>query len=398
MTSALLILLILPSLLMVILSFPSLAAGLVISSCIVILLHLTKHTKVSIAKIYFITTAISSLWIFANPSSLENSIHAKQLLSIAATLVCGLAITSSFKFEQKPPQKAIRVLFWTLLIIGLAGAFDFFRPGNYKLLNSPIFPFSESSHFAIAFTPIACCFALISSNRVRLLTCFTSFVLAISIPSLTLLVGTLAISIIALSARQIIKFITITCTVGVTLIYADPSHLEYFVIRAFASETENISRLVYTQGWESMISAFQVSNGLGVGYQNLGIEPSGQATFLLETLTGSQLNRSDGSFLAAKLIGEFGILGIIGVIYLATLSIRSGLALRIHIREQISPASESIPLCFTYTLLLELFFRGTGYFSPSLLITLFFIFKAIKVLKSTTHMTQTNSSHENIAR
>lgn len=228
-------------------------------------------------------------------------------------------------------------------------------------MNRPLPPFSEPSHFTIAFTPIACSFALLSLNRFRPLTCLACFAVAISLPNLTLLVGTVLISLIALSTRQAIIFLATTCIIGITLVSIDPSLLEYFLNRTSTSEDENISRLVYIQGWESMISALQFSNGFGVGFQNLGIEPPGQATILLEKLTGSQLNRSDGSFLAAKLIGEFGLFGVATVIYATTLSIRIGILLRKYIDKPVDQTSRITSLCFTYTLLLELFVRGTGY-------------------------------------
>jgi hypothetical protein len=397
MTSTLLILILLPSFLMVSLSLSSLATGIIISSCIIILMQLTKKPEAVITKSYLLTFAISGLWIFANPISIENSVHAKQVLSLAAILICGFAVTSLFKSRQKNLDNTIKTLFWILLAIGSTGAFDLFRPGNYQLLNRPLPPFSEASHFAIAFIPIACSFALLSSRNLRLFTCLACFTLAISLPNLTLLAGTVLISLIALSTRQAIIFLATTCIIGITIFLIDPGPLEYFLNRTSTSEDENISRLVYIQGWESMISALQFSNGFGIGFQNLGIEPSGQATLLLDNLTGSPLNRSDGSFLAAKLIGEFGVIGVAAVIYATTLSIRSGLLLRKHINKQDDQASYITPLCFTYTLLLELFVRGTGYFSPTLVITLFFAPKAINALKRKAS-TKNNLSHKIISR
>jgi len=398
MTSALLILILLPSFLMVGLSLPSLATGIIISSAIILFVQLTKKLEAVIAKSYLWACVISGLWIFANPISIENSVHAKQVLSLAAILICGFAVASLFKSRYKNLDKTINVLFWILLAIGSIGAFDLFRLGNYQLLNRPLPPFSEPSHFAIVFIPIACSFALLSSKRLRLFICLACFALAISLPNLTLLAGTILISIVALSSRQVIIFLGITCIIGITLVSSDLRLLEYFLNRTFTSENENISRLVYMQGWESMVSAIQFSNGLGVGFQNLGIEPPGQSTLLLDNLTESQLNRSDGSFLAAKLIGEFGLIGVAAVIYATTLSIRSGFFLRKHIDKLFGQASDITSLCFTYTLLLELFVRGTGYFSPTLLITLFLAPKAIRALKRTVRKIKINPSHKIIMR
>lgn len=398
MTSMLLIFILLPSFLMVSLSLPSLATGIIISSCIILFTQLTKKSETTITKSYLLAFAISGLWIFANPISIENSVHAKQVLSLSAILICGFAVTSIFKSRQNNLGHTINTLFWILLAIGSIGAFDLFRPGKYQLLNRPLPPFSEPSHFAIAFIPIACSFALLSSRKLRLFTCLACFALAISLPNLTLLAGTVLISMIALSTRQAIIFLATTCIIGITLFSIDSSPLEYFINRTSTSEDENISRLVYIQGWESMISAVQFSKGFGIGFQNLGIEPPGQATLLLHNLTGSELNRSDGSFLAAKLVGEFGVIGVAAVIYAATLSIRSGFLLRKHVNRRFDQASDITALCFTYTLLLELFVRGTGYFSPTLFITLFFAPTAINSLKRKASEKRTNPSHEITSR
>lgn len=391
MTSALLMLILLPSFLMVNLPLPSLATGIILSSTIIVLVQLTKKPETAITKSYLLACVISGLWIFANPISIDNPVNAKQVLSLAGILICGFAVTNLFKTRPENLNNTIIRLFWILLAIGSIGAFDLFRPGNYQLLNRPLPPFSEPSHFAITFIPIACSFAALSSRRLRLFTCLAGFALAISLPNLTILAGTLLITVITLSTRQAIIFFATTCIIAVAMISIDPNLLGYFLSRASTSEDENISRLVYIQGWESMASALQFSSGFGVGFQNLGIEPPGQATQLLNNLTGSQLNRSDGSFLAAKLIGEFGVVGIATVIYTTTLSIRSGLLLRKYINQQVYKASDVASLCFTYTLLLELFVRGTGYFSPTLLITLFFAPKAIKILRKTAHTKHANS-------
>lgn len=393
MTSALLILFLLPSLLMVSLSLSSLAIGIVISSCIIIFFHLIKQKKFKISKIYIFACGISALWVFAHPISVENSVHAKQVLSLAAIIICGFAITSLFNLRLDGLDKKIGIVFWILSGIGLLGVFDLFRPGDYQLLNRPILPFSEPSHFAIAFTPIACSYAMLSSNGVRLLVCLLSFALAISLPNLTLLVGTFLVSMVALRNRAVIVFMVMMCIATIVIIFSNFDGVDYFVNRLATSEEDNLSRLVYIQGWESVTSALKFSNGFGVGFQNLGIEPPSQTSLLVESITGVQLNRADGSFLAAKLIGEFGVIGVAIVFYATTLSVQAGIFLRKHIYKRVAQSSDIITLCFAYTLLLELFIRSTGYFSSTLVIALYLAPKAVKVIKRAVYSRRINSSN-----
>lgn len=398
MTSALLTLILLPPLLMVSLSLPSLATGLIVSSCIILGMRAVNIFKFSICKSYLWVCAASGLWIFANPISVDNSVHAKQVLSLVAVLICGFAITSSFEPRKENLIRTIKAMFWILLIIGSMGVFDILTFGKYQLLNRPIPPFSEPSHFATAFTPVACSFALISSRGTRLLTCLACFFLAISLPNLTLLAGTVLVSMVALSGRQAIMFLMTTLIAGSVLTSMNPDLLAYFLNRTSATEADNISRLVYIQGWESTVSALHFSNGFGVGFQNLGIEPPGEASMLLDALSESQLNRSDGSFLAAKIIGEFGIFGAISVIGITVSSIRSGILLRRYVHKPGDRTLDIIALCFTYTLLMEIFVRSTGYFSPTLLITLFFAPKAINIIRKKPDEKQLNSSKKIIAK
>lgn len=392
MTSALLILFLLPSLLMVGLSLPSLTIGIIVSSLIIIFLQLIKQKKIIITSSYLFACAISGLWIFLHPISIINVIHTKQIFSLMAIIICGFSITSLFNEDSFKIGKSIGLLFWILFVIGFLGVFDFFRPGNYQPLSRPILPFAEPSHFAIVFTPIACAYAMLSTNRLRLLICFSCFALAISLPNLTLLVGTFLVSMVALKTRAVIVFLVLICAATILLILLNLDSIDYFVNRLATSEEENLSRLVYIQGWESVVSALKFSSGFGVGFQNLGIEPSGHTSLLIEAMTGVQLNRADGSFLAAKLIGEFGVIGIAIVIYATAVAVRTGLLLRQYTNKRVHRTSDIIPLCFTYTILLELFIRGTGYFSPTMIIALLLTPKALKIIKGTVYSRRIESS------
>ncbi|WP_194943041.1 hypothetical protein [Limnohabitans sp. 2KL-27] len=386
MTTSLLVLLLLPSILMVTLSLPSLAIGLVISSAIIIIIKLIKGQMIKITKIYFLFSFIAFLWIFVNPISIENLVHAKQVLSLLAIVLCGFALTSIFNYKQEHIKRTVGLLFLVLLVIGFIGVFEILKPGSYQTLNRPLPPFSEPSHFAINFIPIACFFAFLSSNKLRILTCLACSVLALFLPNLTLMVGVLLISLIVLKARQFVMVTVIIIGLIALIVLFMPSYMDYFINRVIPSDDYNLSYLVYIQGWEQAISALQFSSGFGVGFQNFGIEPPGQASHLIDDIFGFQINRTDGGFLASKFIGEFGIVGIALVGYTSILSIRAGLLLRKHLDREILLPSNIISLCYTYIFLLELFIRSISYFSITFLITLLVIPKTINILKKTSSL------------
>ena len=84
------------------------------------------------------------------------------------------------------------------------------------------------------------------------------------------------------------------------------------------SETNNISSLVYMQGWDDAITNIIRTNGIGLGFNMMGCDPLplvGYRDTLINLdpeLVG--LNAQDGSFLVSKFISEFGVIGILIII------------------------------------------------------------------------------------
>ena len=383
MTISLLTWLLLPSALMVSLTLSSFSAGLLVSSTIILTLVIIKQQSVKISVAYLVTSVISLIWTVGNNFSMESGDQTKPVLTILLLLLCGFAVTSMLKQEKEEElQRSLKIVFWTLIFIGLAGTLSLLPLGPYQHLNRPLPPFSEPSHFALIYAPIACSYALVCKKALRPLVCLISLFLSLTLPNLTLLIATVLVSTVSLSNRQILTTISASLALSVALIASGAISIDYFLNRITDPDAENLSRLVYTQGWESIASALRYSYGLGVGFQNLGSEPPGQAAATIEALTAGSLNRLDGGFLAAKIIGEFGIVGMILVFSTTVVALISGLELRRQITRNISTKKdEYIPLCFTYTIVLELFFRGTGYFSPSFLMFLYFLPKALKSIR-----------------
>jgi hypothetical protein len=80
-----------------------------------------------------------------------------------------------------------------------------------------------------------------------------------------------------------------------------------------SSEIDNISSLVYLQGWQDAWSNLQRTNGLGLGFSMMGCTPlpDVSARSALANLFELELNAEDGSILFGKIVSEAGVLGIL---------------------------------------------------------------------------------------
>ena len=104
----------------------------------------------------------------------------------------------------------------------------------------------------------------------------------------------------------------------------------------------------------------------GIGLQNFGNYPINSPAFdILERIDG-RIGRNDGAVTFAKLGAEFGVIMIL-IPLIALLRILP-IIRRFSFQTSVSAA-------FTLALLIELFVRGVGYFSPTFLIGTAIVFK-----------------------
>lgn len=227
----------------------------------------------------------------------------------------------------------------------------------------PVVIFSEPSHFALAYLPMLM-FRLATAKRsTQWVIVGVALALAATLQSLTFVAGILLASALFLRRGALILLV---CALAIVVPLVD---LSYYAARLdFSADSTNISALVFMQGWQNAWVNFRDTYGLGVGFQQFGIADSvgDIANRVADLLGGSYINLRDGGSTAAKLIGEFGVAGLlIIVLYLraAILAVRS-------IRDaQTRPvADRDISGIFFNSMLIaysaELFIRGLGYFSP----------------------------------
>ena len=251
--------------------------------------------------------------------------------------------------------------------------------------NKPTFLFSEPSHFALITSPFLI-YYMKSRSRGWGLFFLLFLVYAIFIQNLTMLIATLLAAIVSFRFKKIILMLPI-----LFIFFATFANVEYFSNRLLFSQDElnNISLLVVLQGWQNALFTLFDTSGWGVGYQQFGIASlSGDLTEKLsEILNGSKLNELDGGTTAVKLLGEFGLFGLLIVV---ALIVRATKAFFILNRGMYMSDLFIFARCVEISILTELFLRGVGYYSPTIFIYLIMFFwgKLMKVSKAAPQLCQ----------
>jgi hypothetical protein len=250
-----------------------------------------------------------------------------------------------------------------LAILGVAAAAGAPSIGPPGVHDKPVIIFGEPSHFALAALPLLMFRTAISRKSSQFLLLGGALTFAATLQNLTMVVGVLGIAAVVM--RQTLLLLLLTPVAGAGLVL----DITYYAERlALSSDSNNLTTLVFLQGWQNAILNFGETRGFGLGFQQFGIAGSTGdiAQKINQMLSGNSISLLDGGTTATKLIGEFGVFGILLLILLVIAAIRSALFIR---RSQTLPsAGRDVKRLFfcalITTYLVELFIRGVGYFSP----------------------------------
>ena len=129
-------------------------------------------------------------------------------------------------------------------------------------------------------------------------------------------------------------------------------------------ETDNISSLVYLQGWQDAWINLQRTNGLGLGFNMMGCTPLplAPAREILARYFHIELNTDDGSTILAKLISETGVVGIVATVLLISWFFYVVTDLRRNLR-QVGFEDALIPVVVIFAFIAASGIRSSGYFS-----------------------------------
>ncbi len=258
---------------------------------------------------------------------------------------------------------AVKFVFYALLLSGLATILGYRRFGNPSAVGF----FSENSHYALSFLPCLLYMVVLSSWGKKWFFLFMGFLIALMLQSLTLLVGVIAIAILALRLRQSV-FLSIIA-IPILMASMDNVDIEYYSDRLdLSGATDNLSILSYMSGWERAYLNLKDYYGIGIGFQQLGFVGSeGEILEDLRAIGAEDLNRFDGGSVASKFISEFGILAVMVLVAYFVYFARNVRWLRkvsMNGGETVDCRKVFFLACFVI-FSIDLFIRGTGYFTSS---------------------------------
>jgi hypothetical protein len=280
-------------------------------------------------------------------------------LLLASGMVLGKVMAEANDGALRRALHLSFLIFFLSVLFRIAGL----QPPTGGNFPKSTFPFTETSHFALAFAPVLLYKCVTSAGTRQLGWLFFGFAIAVGLESATLLFGCLLAAIVC---RRILL---VTLAGTVLALGVVPFGLEYFTSRLDLSEGgSNISTLVYIQGWQILQESLARSFGWGVGFQQMGIHGTqvSAADTLLALSGADPTNVMDGSFVFAKLGAELGVFGLLlGIVFLIA-AVRSVRALR-NDKERVAI---TFARCVLVTFIVDMFVRGTGYFAGSTLLAI----------------------------
>ncbi len=286
--------------------------------------------------------------------------------SLALLIICIFGALFMARLTQRVSASqadlAVKIVFIGLCLSGLAGILGY-SPFSSPNFSKPVLFFGEPSHFALGFLPFLLYITVVSTWRLRLLYVSASLLMAFLLQNLTLVIGVGLVIVVTFSFRRILTLIPLFVIALFTL------NIGYYTERLdISKENQNLSMLVYLQGWEQAQLNLVDSDGRGVGFQQFGIiGDRGEITDEIVKLAGGDLNIFDGGSVAPKIVGEFGIVGVMALLIYLFYFVTKVKWLH-HVSMIGITSNEYKHIFFTSSFLMfsvDLFIRGTGYFSPS---------------------------------
>jgi hypothetical protein len=138
---------------------------------------------------------------------------------------------------------------------------------------------------------------------------------------------------------------------------------------AASSESENLSSLVYVQGWQDAWANLARTRGLGLGFNMMGCHPLPDVPARAVLALGGmeELNSQNGSFLFGKIVSEAGVGGL--AFYVATIWWWVRLEKRIRVaKDDAGRFAVSTQAALIFCFVASSFIRSAGYFSGGMLL------------------------------
>ncbi len=185
---------------------------------------------------------------------------------------------------------------------------------NYADLSTRIGLFIEPSHICYITAIFLFMKFSYSTNRMFAVYFLGAILFVFSVKSL---VGLVTLFLVAFVLASRMQKIVLFMSTALALFFFSTTIFNIY----FNSEEPTLTGLVYLSGWERALINTLETNLIGLGVNQFGVYGNqGLRAEIIELLTGGpQANRFDGSFIFAKLTGEFGIFSLLLTVYLANL-------------------------------------------------------------------------------
>ena len=293
----------------------------------------------------------------------NNFLNLKAYLSLVSLFfVFGAAYLISFIIKDLNEIFLYKTIKYMFLVFTIFGLYHILFIGGAR----NIFPFSEASHYALFLGPFSVLLYVLSTSKIlKFLIVFLLILLGMLFPNITIL--TYAFLIFLLHIKLNIKNIILISLGGIIFVNIIVNNI-YFYERIFfwnEQSSKNLSSLVYLQGIQDAYYSFVSTNGIGIGFQQLGTQKPSEAGVIIQEILGNDtgLNRQDGGFTAAKLIAELGFFGLLLLVLYFRIFKKSLIYLSSYIQSKRYDLRLTISYSFIYSYLIELFVRGAGYFT-----------------------------------
>jgi len=348
----------------------SLAVGTSISAITIIIFSLSTN-QIRIKKIVIRDLLIVSFVIFLNLGIAATFSHLNIEKALISYLLVLLFYFSAFTLsriisrtrKKYIDQTMICLLYFFYFFAFVAITKKVFFPLYETIYANPIFPFVEPSFFAMLFTPILLYCLLISGPKHASLMIILAFLILIFVKSLILALG--LVFILFLMRKYYFLFFLLLSFLALC-IFLDYDYQYYLDRLPISEDSNNLSNLVFVQGWNILIQSLKSSFFLGVGFQQLGVaEIDPQVLSKVTSIVGRPINNLDGGFLFSKFISEFGFLGLLFFILLLRKFFLAFRNLFYFENKSINPHFFLFKNIFLISFFFDFFIRTTGYFSPA---------------------------------
>lgn len=364
-----------PPIFMVLLGASSYAAGLLIASVLTMPFLVRGLPSLRVEWTIVIAATLIATW-GAIPLVLNDAVPFGKIVSSSAAMgwLLFVAVMLRDAFGRLREDEVRKVMAWMALPLivsaGLAATLDF-TPFTYAAdYGRPVFPFREPSHFALVAGPLFGTLAVVSGRNIKVLLVMTCLGLAVLFPSASMAVYALLIAALVFPIRG---WLLLVGGAALVLFAIGSIDVAYFTRRVdVGAESRSMTAFMWLQGYEDAVMSFRSTGGVGAGFQSMGYGPRGPVSSRVLEMFRFVMNREAGGFMAAKLVGELGVLGLGLVAWIVKMMVTSGWKIRRALRAGDSGVALSNNTLAAHAFIalfgVEMFIRAGGYFSPSFLL------------------------------